>query len=631
VDIGATAEMDKEMVEYIKEALELLILLCLIVLTAGVTGYLLIRKQRFYSYIEKTVFSIALGLGLWALLFFAMGLLGLLYRDLIWFLTLAGAFGATLYIIRSNNLLLKIRQWKKNYKPRIGQIIYIPVVLYLGLLLWVTAYPPVSWDSTMYHLVLARQYLNEHHIVINTGITFPVLPALNHMLFTWAFALKGHLLAQLVECALLILTAIGLYSWGKRRNQPAFGMAVSAFWLAHPMVLWLGRTAFVDIGLTAFVFLGIYALHLFWDHHETHWWYIGIAMLSFSAGIKMPGLLFLSLGAAVGFYTCLKSLITWRILANGYILAFFIVAPWYGFIAYHTGNPVWPMFYQYSRGVWASPSISTTFGWIFKLGIPKTLTNFILLPFHLIYHPERFLPADNQTLFFLTIAWPLAWIISWFSRSVRWWTLWALAFSAYWFLTSQQLRFWIVILPIVGLALYESIQLLVERFFKTLSSQQIIWLTIATVVFLFSLQTTFSQIKAMGYPSMTPKSQEEFLVNNFVGYKAVNYINRNSSENDAVYVINGSWLNYYFRPRVIDMTGMLQGSFRPVFPWPNDREWMEYIKSQNVTWILVNYVYVPPLYNIKEGDAEGYPRWPDYPLVYADTTTWVFRHSSSVN
>lgn len=105
------------------------------------------------------------------------------------------------------------------------------------------------------------------------------------------------------------------------------------------------------------------------------------------------------------------------------------------------------------------------------------------------------------------------------------------------------------------------------------------------------------------------------------------YINHQSRENDVVYVIDGSWLIYYFKPRAIDMFGMLQGIFRPVVHWPENKAWLGYLKSQNVTWIYVNYV--SPQTGVKINKGSTPPYWPEYPLVYSDNESWVFRYSQA--
>src|SRR5439155_22708409 len=118
--------------------------------------------------------------------------------------------------------------------------------------------------------------LQAHRLVLVWGIPVPVLPLLNHMLFSWAMAIKDDVLAQMVVHTFLMLTALGLYAAGKRQNRPALGCAAAVLWLAHPLILELGSTAYVDIGLTCFVFLGVYALGLFWSGREAFWWYLGM-------------------------------------------------------------------------------------------------------------------------------------------------------------------------------------------------------------------------------------------------------------------------------------------------------------------------------------------------------------------
>ncbi|MCI0445512.1 hypothetical protein L0152_20150 [bacterium] len=612
-----------QVANYILEILSHLFSLSLILLTAGTAGYFCLRNSQFHSTIEKLVFSVALGLGLCALFLFLLALMGLLHKVLILVLTFVCSAGAIIYVLRS----VFLTQWIRNYKPHFKDLIVVVATFHFGLLLLVTFYPPNAWDSTMYHLPFARQYLIDGHVSVNTGLTFPVLPVLNHMLFSWALALKGHLLAQMIECVFLVLTAIGLYTWGLRQGQFAFGLSVAAFWLAHPLVLWLGRCAFVDIGVTSFVFLGVYALHVFWNESETHWWFIGVALLSFAVGVKMSALPMLALGMLVGFIAFVKAKIKWKPLVIGYGLTAIISIPWYALIAYHTGNPLWPNFYQYSRGIWSSPGISSTYGYIFNLGIPKTLLNFFLTPYYIAVHPELLQPVDYQYLFFPIIAWPLSWIVSFFSRSVRWWTLWALAYTVIWFFSSQQLRFWIMILPIASLALFESVKWLLEKFVKSSSIQNGIWLTLAFVSLLFSAKAILTLIYLWGPPSVTENRQHQFLFNNLIGYKSVEYINEHSKSNDVVYVINGSWLNYYFKPKVIDMTRILQGSIRPVFRLPEDTKWIEYLKSQNVTWIFMNHVNIPVTLNFNPKSSSDFPNWPQYPLVHSDNQSWVFRYS----
>lgn len=610
----------QEWAEYVFEIFSHLFFLSSILLSAFGTGYVLLRNQNFHSFLEKILFSIVLGLGLWALFLFFLGLLGLLYKTLILILTFAFtiAFAATIW--RSKHLILQLRSLRQNY------LIAIAVVFYFGLLQSVTLYPPTQWDATMYHLVLARQYLVDHRITVHTGVVFPILPILNEMLFSWALALKGHLLAQMIECSFLILTGAGLYSWALRQGRSALGLAAAGFWLANPIALWLGRSAFVEIGLIAFLFLGVYALGVFWKHQETHWWYIGMALLAFACGVKILALPMLLPAAAIGFYALLKSRLTWRSILIGNGMALVLVIPWYAVIAYYTGNPFWPFFYQYSNGIWASSSnISDFFRYVLNVGLPKTLLNFLLTPYYLAFHLEVFQPGNSQYFFFPLIAWTLTGIISFFYRPVRWWTLWALFYHALWFLSRQQLRFWFVCYPILIVASFESANWILERLIPQNILRRSVWFAFAFGVFLLSIYSTVAVITQLGWPSVIQTRQHQFLMEHVNGYKGVEYINQRSDNSEVVYLIDGSWLVYYFKPNVIDMFGLVQGSFKPVGHWPEDRAWLEYLRSKNVSWIFVNYVSPQIGLNLKKQSPPPY--WPDYQLVYSDDRSWIFHCS----
>jgi len=624
--------------------------------SAGV-GHLFLHKVSFQSSTERFVFTETLGLGLCALVLFAMGLLGVLYQIVIVVLTILGALAMLLHLFYSGKHYPLVgraqwkkyfvkAQWKQYYRPRKAAIIFLTVIAlsYWGLLLLSTQYPPVHWDATSTHLVLARSYLLEHHIVVDTGTISPVLPALNHMLFTWAFALGDDILAQMMEHTFLMLTALGLYAWGKRQNRPALGFAAAAFWLAHPLVLWLAASAYVDVCITCFVFLGVYALRMFWDYSNSAWWYLGLALLSMAAGTKLPGLFFLGVGGILGLLMLVRSFVaakilkhkhrdlsedtprgrfTWRELMLGWAVPLVIAVPWYAFIAYHTGNPIWPTFPEYSRGIWGAPwLVESVHSWMQNAGEPRTLQNFIMLPLDFILHPDRFFAEVHLSLFPLIIVWPLAWIISLFNRSVRWWTLWGLAFTGFWFLNAHQLRYWLPVLPIAGLALYESLQWLLEKISKSAEIHSAIWSVLALVMLLWGGRAVYGEIRDKGLPPVTTDAREAFL-STLGGYNGVKYVNKRADKDDAVCILGASWLNYYFQQRFVDLRGALHLNRQPSFHWPDDEVWVKWLEFKNAKWVFI--YYKDEVLNISKYNPVLSPFWPDYQLVYADSMVWVFR------
>jgi dolichyl-phosphate-mannose-protein mannosyltransferase len=653
-----------EVIEYSGWAIVHLGALGLMLLCAAGMGNLFLRKCRFQNLAERIVFTTAAGLGLCAIVLFVLGLLRMLYQPVIQVLTTAGAIATVLSFLysykrsRSNKHSVEhslgvhehkqnLSNWhRKDFYTRrrvVTGLLMLLAVGYWVVLMMAAQYPPVLWDSISQHLIVAREFLAQHRLVVLLGIPQPILPALNHMLFTWALALQDDILAQMVEHTFSMLTAVGIYAWGKRQAQGAMGFTAAALWLAHPLVRLLSKSAYVDIAITCFVFLGIYALRLFWDHRDVRWWYLGMALLAMGAGVKLPGFFFLGIATLFGLWVMMRPYVrslrpgrakedyeygaeehrfTWKPLILGGTVALLILIPWYGFIGYVTGNPLWPAAAQYSTGVWGAPWIVSDVNRLLNSGARQaTLGNFLTLSIDWLRHPERFNAELGHSLFPLIVIWPLAWIVAIFNRSVRWWTLWALAFTVFWFLQAPLLRYWLPVLPIAGLALCESLQWIMKRIPRLANFRNTAWVSAGVLLLLWSGRTVYSELNVRGLPPVTPVARERFLTE-LGGYMGVEYVNAHAKNDDTVCVLSASWMNYYFNQHVIDLRGALFQNRKPTFRWPDDQEWMEWLESEDVNWIFI--YYRTPELTIPKRNPVLDPYWPGYQLVYADSLIWVF-------
>jgi hypothetical protein len=642
------------MTEYIVWAIVHLGCWALMLTAAGGLGHLFLRRMEFDSRVERVTFTLTLGLGLSALVIFIIGIAGLLYREVLWALTVAGALATLVYLARAGILRSLARPPRlKDYYSLPGAVTALLILAALGywlVLLVTTQYPPVHWDAISHHLVLCREYLANHRIVVVAGIPHPLLPALNHMHFTWGLALQDEILAQMMEHAFLMLTSLGLYSWGKRERRPLLGVAAAAFYLGNPLVLWLGEAAYVDVCLVCFVLLGVYALLLFWRSTDARWWYLSMALLGLAAGIKLPGLFFIIVGSLLGLwklarpYLKLKPLrgklhqddaeasqaagrrFTVKALAWGWALAFILLIPWYAFIFYHTGNPIWPTFPQYSRGPWGDPGVvANTNNWLANAAEPRTVKNFLLLSLDWIRYPSTFYAEVGLSLFPLIVIWPIAWVVALWNRSVRWWALWALSFTLYWFMFPHQLRYWLPALPLAILALLESIRWAAEKLTRSRVAHAAVWIAIIIAAGWYGWRSVSAEIKTKGWPPANEDARKTF-ISSIGGYNGARYINKQASSDDVVCMIGASWLNYYIRPQVLDLYGLLQSRRFPNFQWPDDAEWVRWLESRNVKWIYVYHANPPDYLKIPKRNIVLNPIWPDYELVYADPVAWVFRH-----
>jgi len=620
----------------------------LMLLSAFGAGSVLLRKCHFHTLLERIVFTLALGMGLWALALFVLGLCGALYGGVIWGLTIASALATVFYLIQKERgagsewlaslSSLSGLSWKERLHPQRLLVFGVAAVAlaYAGLLLLATQYPPLHWDAVAGHLVLARQYLIEHRVVPLRSGAFPLLPALNHMLFSWALALKDDILAQMVEYTFLMLTALGLFTWGQRQERPGLGLAAAALWLSHPLVLWLGESAYVDVGVACFAFLGVYALRVFWDKQGSGewgvgngewgiWWLLAAAFFGMAAGTKMPALFFVGACAVLSLWARIRSRVTWRELMLGWGILILVTVPWYGFIAYHTSNPVWPMFPQFTRREWVMSTQESFSNLVGGGGLPKTLLNFFQLPFYLGLRPNLFFPDNHRDFTPVIALLPLAWIIAIWNRSVRWWSLWILAYTAYWFTFASFMRYWLPVLPLAGLALYEGVGWVLGKVSKSAVIHNAVWVVLTGLAIGYALPMARRDLINKGRLPVDEESRRAFLTRLSPGFRGVNYINRHAQPGDTACVFNGYYLIYHVQPVVTNLmkAGSDQNPAASTLIWPKGSMWMDWLHEKNTTWLLVQHAGL----NLPEQSPFDHPGGPSYELVYSGAGAYVWRRT----
>jgi hypothetical protein len=397
------------------------------------------------------------------------------------------------------------------------------------------------------------------------------------------------------------------------------------------------------------VFLGIYGLRVFWDDQDDRWWYLGIALLGMAAGAKEAGLLFPVLGAGLGLWAAFRGRMRLGQLARGCLLAGVVVIPWYAFIGYETGNPLWPMFPGLGRASWDNrPFIARLVEFssgdtkglgltvqLLRVGEGYALTakqvwDFLVLPVNLVIHPERFVPydpRDPRPIFLLVAAWPLAWLAALWSRSVRWWVLWGIVFTTFWFLTAQYMRYWVPAIPLVALAIYESLAWLLERVCPVKTLRDAVWACLALFAVFPGASAVLAEMRLKGAPPVQPAAREAFLERVCIGYMGTKYINEHAIAGETVFIMNSDWVAYYFHIPVIDMLSPLRQGDVPAFRWPDDERWVRWLRSLGVSWVFIESAHAPPWLRIPKQNPLLNPYWPNFKLAYQDSTSLVFHYS----
>jgi hypothetical protein len=310
-------------------------------------GRLAAGSLPFRDGLEQAAFAGALGTGVLASLLNVLGLAGWLSPPAILAVVLAPAI---LVLLRWR--ALRPLPTRLHRPERIG-VSVLAAALLAGLAL--AFYPPTGFDSTLYHLPVAKAFSQQQAIAFLPDIRFPVFPQLFELLFAASLSLSDEVNAQLIHFAAVALTAVGLLAAGRRFATPRAGIWAAAAWLGTPAVLHTGSAAYVDAGLALFGAFSLLAWLQWRESGDSRWLLASGALAGFAASTKYFGLF---LVAALPIATVLTR---WRRgglrqAAQFAGVAVIALAPFYGRIVWETGNPVFPYFSRwFGTSAWSEP------------------------------------------------------------------------------------------------------------------------------------------------------------------------------------------------------------------------------------------------------------------------------------
>lgn len=317
--------------------------------------------------------------------------------------------------------------------------------------------PPLDFDSREYHSQAPKEFFQLGRIAFLPHNVYANMPLGSEMLSLLAMVISGDwwlgaLAGKTVIAAMTPLTALGLYAAGRRFFSPTAGIVAALVYLSIPWVVSVASGGFVEGALACYLFLAVYALMLQTDRpaHPLPLFALAGYMAGAAVATKYPAVLFVLLPLAV-----------WVLLKHRSIksTAVFLLAAavacglWFGKNWVLTGNPTYPLLYEYFDG--------------------KTWTAEKDLQWNRVHRPDDFSAetlGDDLGRVFLTSPWlsplvvPLALMAllggglavkkSLADPRRLVWALFAYTvflIFAWWLFTHRIDRFWIPVLPVVAL------------------------------------------------------------------------------------------------------------------------------------------------------------------------------------
>jgi hypothetical protein len=428
---------------------------------------------------EQWAYGGALALAAWAYLIAGCSALGLM-SVVVWTpLIVVGVMGVVGWWIKgriSPLLLTSPVNGGGTFSPRAGRageravlnklpqaVLLILCVLLAVLSLLLCALPPDGneWDAIAYHLALPKLYLQAGRMVEVPFMHQSYFPPLQDMMYLWGLSVAGESAAKVTHWAVGMLAVLGAAGFLQRRGVS--GVWAAALILGAPAFLWQMFSAYADLATALYASLGLLALAYAVQEGSRRWLWVSGTLMGFALATKYTALLTAGLWGLVGLMWLVRAgqaRLVPTLMGAG-LLAAAIGAPWYIRNAIWTGNPVYPFAFEIFGGKnWSQAQADAYRNDQLKFGLGREPAQLLLAPWNLTANPAPFTDPIGarvgERVFLLpslgvgVLALPSLWL----SGGLAWGTGYLLVFvglhTVGWFHLMQQIRYWLLLLPIVA-------------------------------------------------------------------------------------------------------------------------------------------------------------------------------------
>ena len=437
--------------------------LCFTLLVGYSIGFLVLRamcKATDFSRWESAVISTGIGLGVWTLYIFLIGVIGLYQHMEVFLLPGLGIVGYVIYlqITSFQENQTKVNQEATDHpdKPSKSQqerwfyrhLCWLLPAIYIVL---ASLVPPIEFDVTEYHSQVPKEWYQRggmvklpHNIYSNMPMgaellsipTMSLMPDYQETPDWWQGAISGKAIIGFY----LILTAALTCVIGRRWFGLNAGMASLILLVCTPTIVSISTDGLVEMVLAFYLLLTVYFL-LRWDEEPVRKWVIlAGAAAGMALSIKYTAVVFVWIPAIS--WLAIKRRGIKPVLAFAIGVSIF-AAPWFVRNLAWTSNPVYPL----------AGSIFETEGrtaehvtqWNNAHKVPEFSLSNIRTDFG-----KFFITEQGQSPFLIPLA-LIAIAIGYRHKVIRpmlWWTVFYLV--TWWCFTHRLTRFWAPVVPLVA-------------------------------------------------------------------------------------------------------------------------------------------------------------------------------------
>jgi len=522
-------------------------------LAAGL-GERILKQFRLdgWTFIERTVISLPLGLAVIGYGEFFLGLIGWIQPPhQIAFLLIIALFSFKYSVKFICEAFCNLKNFKFTWQrfSFIKKMIFTTGMMALFIAMLITLTPPFDYDGLMYHLQGPHLFLEAGKIIPIPENWFTFYPAIWEMIYMLGMGLGSDIFARLIHFSTLLLLIFSTYAFGKRFLPEPGGWISAAIMVGIPIIMVWGGFAYIDIGWSLFQFLAV-VLFIVWTMNGEHKFLIlsgvmqGLALSSKYMALFGVGILVLCIVWQSIFGD--KKINSWTLAFKNTIFfgitSIFVAFPFYLKNYIWTGNPVFPFYIPQS--VINQTELELWMDYVNSFGTADKWFEYFLLPFTIYIDFKKFgtfmgsidMPSP---LFLLVLVYPLARKgITKFRYEIDFLVvLSALQFIG-WALGSQQNRFLISIFPSLSIISSAMILAILERHTKLRKYR---WGRACVIGIIGGLVFASLAIIMEYYVQIKPhrvilglESKSDFLSSVLMDYDSINFINQQLTEDDKV-------------------------------------------------------------------------------------------------
>jgi hypothetical protein len=378
---------------------------------------------------------------------------------------------------------------------------------------------PGGSDSLTYHLPYAKFYLENGGLAVNEALRFPLHTHSVNLLYAVGMIRPGATVPQLLHAGMGWLALLGVYGMARHWNGWLTAVLAVASVLLFKEFQLSFQYAFVDNGLTLFVTAAFLALALWTERRQPSYLWMAAVFAGTAMGIKYHGALFtVPLGLMVLWYSRDLGLTVRFALLTSVFGLFWYVRSWS-----ISGNPVDPFAGNlFGHYLWTADELAGVMNELKSHGIERNLPNFLELPEKMFSERAKFNGATGKGGVLVGVFLASLLSLPWQKSIVRALQLVTLAWLAFWFWTSQVVRYLFPVLPLMGLVAWTAWGRIVSGSFAPLVKRNPgidgatgRFLQDAFLLPLILVSTLVFGLRALdeelSYPRLTPEQQSTFL------------------------------------------------------------------------------------------------------------------------